>query len=158
MLHCSFTHNCVNFFQLCNNDFHHQAAPSAKAFQGLLTLNFFKSPYYIRNHHVDYSLSLLSCRPFASYPELVERGFYACFLTFSIFHAGACFPPFALMQKVEPKNQGKPKWLRLFCRPRTTTLRFSLYQSPTYNHIVCILTYTTFSKAHSAAVLTCDIH
>jgi hypothetical protein len=31
-------------------------------------------------------------------------------------------PPFALMQKVEPKNQGKPEPLRASCRPRTTTV------------------------------------
>jgi hypothetical protein len=31
-------------------------------------------------------------------------------------------PPFALMQKVEPKNQGKPEPLRASCRPRTATV------------------------------------
>jgi hypothetical protein len=31
-------------------------------------------------------------------------------------------PPFALMQKVEPKDQGKPEPLRASCRPRTTTV------------------------------------
>jgi hypothetical protein len=31
-------------------------------------------------------------------------------------------PPFALMQKVEPKNQGKPEPLRASCHPRTTTV------------------------------------
>jgi hypothetical protein len=42
--------------------------------------------------------------------------------SFSFFMLVFVIPPFALMQKVEPKNQGKPKWLRLFCRPRTATL------------------------------------
>jgi hypothetical protein len=31
-------------------------------------------------------------------------------------------PPFALMQKVEPKNKGKPESLRASCHPRTTTV------------------------------------
>jgi hypothetical protein len=31
-------------------------------------------------------------------------------------------PPFALMQKVEPKNQGKPEPLRASCHPRTAAV------------------------------------
>jgi hypothetical protein len=31
-------------------------------------------------------------------------------------------PPFALEQKVEPKNQGKPEPLRASCQPRTAAV------------------------------------
>jgi hypothetical protein len=59
------------------------------------------------------------------------------------------FPPFALMQKVEPKNQGKPEPLRASCRPRmaTVTTAFSI-------HLLCTKQYdsflfATFSKGHA---------
>jgi len=35
--------------------------------------------------------------------------------------AGCSFPPFALMQKVEPKEQGKPKRSACFAGPRSLT-------------------------------------
>jgi hypothetical protein len=53
--------------------------------------------------------------------------------SFSSFMLVFVFPPFALMQKVEPKNQGKPEPLRASCHPRTaalnTTLIFHLLQA-----------------------------
>jgi hypothetical protein len=57
-------------------------------------------------------------------------------------------PPFALMQKLEPKNPGKPKWLRLFCRPRTATVILAFII-----HLLCSkqyesLLHATFSKGH----------
>jgi hypothetical protein len=58
-------------------------------------------------------------------------------------------PPFALMQKVEPKNQGKPKWLRLFCRPRTAAVITAriIHVLRSKQHESLLL--TTFSKAHA---------
>jgi hypothetical protein len=67
------------------------------------------------------------------------------------------FPPFALKQKVEPKIQGKPKWLRLFCRPRTATPNFFLYYSLAYYRIAAVLTIATFSNAHSGSEEKCSI-
>jgi hypothetical protein len=58
-------------------------------------------------------------------------------------------PPFALMQKVEPKNQGKPKWLRLFCHPRTATVitDYNIILLCTKQHVSYFL--ATFSKPHA---------
>jgi hypothetical protein len=58
-------------------------------------------------------------------------------------------PPFALMQKVEPKDQGKPKWLRLFCRPRTTTVIPVYIISLLCCKQLVSLQLTTFSKGHA---------
>jgi hypothetical protein len=59
------------------------------------------------------------------------------------------FPAFALMQKVEPKNQCKPKWLRLFCRPRTAavTIEFIFHLLQFMKHVSLCL--TTYSKDHA---------
>jgi hypothetical protein len=56
-------------------------------------------------------------------------------------------PPFALMQKVEPKNQGKPEPLRASCRPRTATV-IPVYIIPVLcsKRLVSVL-LATFSKA-----------
>jgi hypothetical protein len=58
-------------------------------------------------------------------------------------------PPFALIQKVEPKNQGKPEPLRASCRPRMasvfTTLVFSVLRS---KQLVSLF-FATFSKPHA---------
>jgi hypothetical protein len=58
-------------------------------------------------------------------------------------------PPFALMQKVEPKDQGKPKWLRLFCRPRTATVItvFTIHVLRSKQLVSFCL--ATFSKPHA---------
>jgi hypothetical protein len=67
----------------------------------------------------------------------------------SNIHLVFAFPPFALMQKVEPKNQGKPEPLRLFCRPRTTTvgIAFIISLLRSKQHKSSLL--TTFSKPHA---------
>jgi hypothetical protein len=57
--------------------------------------------------------------------------------------------PFALMQKVEPKNQGKPKWLRLFCRPRTTTVFTAFIILLLRSKQLITLLLTTFSNGHA---------
>jgi hypothetical protein len=49
----------------------------------------------------------------------------------SNIHFMFVIPPFALMQKVELKNQNKPKWLRLFCRPTHTNSHYCTYHSRT---------------------------
>jgi hypothetical protein len=58
-------------------------------------------------------------------------------------------PPFALMQKVEPKNQGKPEPLRASCRPRTATVitAFIIHLLRSKKHVSFL--YTTFSKGHA---------
>jgi hypothetical protein len=58
-------------------------------------------------------------------------------------------PPFALMQKVEPKNQGKPKWLRLFCRPTHGNSLYSTHLFLTSFQEACFFSLTTFSKPHA---------
>jgi hypothetical protein len=66
-------------------------------------------------------------------------------------HLVLSFPPYALMQKVEPKNQGKPKWLRLFCRPThnnslsSIRLFLSLLRSKQHDSVL----FATFSKSHA---------
>jgi hypothetical protein len=50
------------------------------------------------------------------------KGCCKCRSFLSIIHLWFVIPPFALMQKVEPKNQGKPEPLRASCHPRTTTV------------------------------------
>jgi hypothetical protein len=59
------------------------------------------------------------------------------------------FPPFALMQKVEPKNQGKPKWLRLFCRPRTAAVIIVFIILLLRSKRLASLFFATFSKGHT---------
>jgi hypothetical protein len=59
------------------------------------------------------------------------------------------FPPFALMQKVEPKNQGKPKWLRLFCRPRTAAVIIVFTILFLRSKKLVSLFFATFSKPHA---------
>jgi hypothetical protein len=49
--------------------------------------------------------------------------------SFLILHLVLVIPPFALMQKVEPKNQGKPEPLRASCHPRTTTVVIVFHHS-----------------------------
>jgi hypothetical protein len=66
----------------------------------------------------------------------------------SIIHLVYVFPPFALMQKVEPKNQGKPKWLRASCRPRTTTIITAFIILLLRSKQLTSLLLTTFSKPH----------
>jgi hypothetical protein len=58
-------------------------------------------------------------------------------------------PPFALMQKVEPKNQGKPKWLRLFCRPRTAAVVTAFIIPLLRSKRFVSLFFSTFSKPHA---------
>jgi hypothetical protein len=58
-------------------------------------------------------------------------------------------PPFALKQKVEPKNQGKPKWLRLFCRPRTATINTAFIILLLRSKVNVSFLNTTFSKVHA---------
>jgi hypothetical protein len=69
--------------------------------------------------------------------------------SFSITSLGFVIPPFTLMQKVEPKDQGKPEPLRASCRPRTTTvittIIFLLLRSK--KHVPFV--FTTFSKPHA---------
>jgi hypothetical protein len=57
------------------------------------------------------------------------------------------FPPFALMQKVEPKNGGKPEPLRASCRPRTTTVIPVINISLLRSKQLASLLLTTFLKA-----------
>src|SRR6478672_11951500 len=57
------------------------------------------------------------------------------------------FPPFVLIQKMGPKNQGKPEPLRASCRPGTATPNFFLHHVFTHNHVARVLSTTTFSKA-----------
>jgi hypothetical protein len=57
-------------------------------------------------------------------------------------------PPFALMQKVEPKNQGKPKWLRLFCRPTHGSSLYSIHHFLTsFQAAYCITAYNFFKTS-----------
>jgi hypothetical protein len=56
--------------------------------------------------------------------------------------------PFALIQKVEPKNQGKPKWLRASCRPRTATVIPVFIVHVLRSKKLASLFFTTFSKGH----------
>jgi hypothetical protein len=69
--------------------------------------------------------------------------------SFSITSLRFVIPPFALMQKVEPKNQGKPEPLRASCRPRTTTVitAFTIHVLRSKKHVSLLL--TTFSKWHA---------
>jgi hypothetical protein len=101
--------------------------------------------------HADCYRACLSCFVMLSQFTLsLSKGSIAVgvFLLSNI-HLVYAFPPFALMQKVEPKHQGKPKWLRLFCRPRTaaviTTLIIYLLRS---KQLVSLL-LTAFSKPHA---------
>jgi hypothetical protein len=55
-------------------------------------------------------------------------------------------PPFALMQKVEPKNQGKPKWLRLFCRPTHSNSHYNTYHSRASFQAACFTILRNFFK------------
>jgi hypothetical protein len=57
-------------------------------------------------------------------------------------------PPFALMQKVEPKDQGKPEPLRASCRPRTTVVTAFNIVLLRSKQLVSLL-LTTFSKHHA---------
>jgi hypothetical protein len=58
-------------------------------------------------------------------------------------------PPFALKQKVEPKNQGKPEPLRASCRPRTTTVITSFIIYLLRSKQLASLFFATFSKSHA---------
>jgi hypothetical protein len=88
-------------------------------------LKFFKSPYQS-------SLTInLAAFVFASaryyHAELEEWASYVvASLLFQSIITVKCVPPFALMQRVESKDQGKPEPLRASCRPRTASLRFFL--------------------------------
>jgi hypothetical protein len=53
------------------------------------------------------------------------------------------------MQKVEPKNQGKPEPLRLFCRPRTATVIPVYIISLLRSKQLVSLLLITFSKPHA---------
>jgi hypothetical protein len=59
------------------------------------------------------------------------------------------FTPFALMQKVQPKNQGKPETLRASCHPRTTTVitAFIFFLLRSKKHVPFV--YITFSKPYA---------
>jgi hypothetical protein len=59
------------------------------------------------------------------------------------------FPPFALMQKVEPKNGGKPEPLRASCRPRTATITTTLIIHLLHSKKQVNDLYTIFSKGHA---------
>jgi hypothetical protein len=69
--------------------------------------------------------------------------------TFSILLLGFVIPPFALKQKVEPKIQGKPERLRLFCRPRTATVIPVYIISLLHSKVDFSFLNTTFSKGHA---------
>jgi hypothetical protein len=74
--------------------------------------NFFKSSYLfftIKLLAIYYSLA---CRA-----ELISASDAYNFFILTIHLTGFVFPPFALMQKVGPKNQGKPEPLRASCHP-----------------------------------------
>jgi hypothetical protein len=58
-------------------------------------------------------------------------------------------PPFALMQKVEPKNQGKPEPLRASCRPRTATVTTAFIIHVLRSKMLVSFFFTTFSKCHA---------
>jgi hypothetical protein len=68
---------------------------------------------------------------------------------FSITSLRFVIPPFALMQKVEPKNQGKPEPLRASCRPRTTTVITAFTIHVLRSKKLVSLLLTTFSKWHA---------
>jgi hypothetical protein len=67
-------------------------------------------------------------------------------LTFCILHLIVVIPPFALMQKAEPKNQGKPKWLRLFCRPTHNSSHYNIHLFLTSFQAACLITTRNFFK------------
>jgi hypothetical protein len=48
------------------------------------------------------------------------------------------FPLFALMQKVEQKDQGKHEWLRPFCRPTHSNTLQGLIVYPTDVSFECV--------------------
>jgi hypothetical protein len=58
-------------------------------------------------------------------------------------------PPFALMQKVEPKHQGKPEALRASCRPRTAALTTTLIIHLLHSKKHVSFYSATFSKPHT---------
>jgi hypothetical protein len=94
---------------------------------------------------------LFHCHAEPVYPELVEGKH--CFenrSSFLILHLVLVIPPFALMQKVEPKNQGKPEPLRASCHPRTTTvvIVFIIHLLCSKKHESLLL--ITFSKGHAS--------
>jgi hypothetical protein len=72
------------------------------------------------------------------------------FLSFLLTYA---FPPFALMQKVEPKNQGKPEPLRASCRPTHSNSHYNIDHSFASLQAACFCFFSTFSKPPSGAVL-----
>jgi hypothetical protein len=58
-------------------------------------------------------------------------------------------PPFALMQKVEPKDQGKPEPLRASCRPRATAVFTAFISLLLRSKMHVPVLNTTFSKPHA---------
>jgi hypothetical protein len=64
--------------------------------------------------------------------------------------------PFALMQKVEPKDQGKPEPLRASCRPRTTTVIITLIILLLRSKQLVPVLNTTFSKPHAFSLSVTD--
>jgi hypothetical protein len=67
--------------------------------------------------------------------ELVSASEGCRYYTFPISHAGVCFPPFALMQKVEPKNGGCPDRSAQAAQPTHNITPHLFYHSLTLNHI-----------------------
>jgi len=69
-----------------------------------------------------------------------------CFTLF-INSSDVCFPLFALMQKGEQKNQGKPEPLRAFCRPTHSNTPHLLHYASTYNQAARNITEHNFFKS-----------
>jgi hypothetical protein len=61
-------------------------------------------------------------------------------------------PPFALMQKVEPKNGGKPEPLRASCHPRTAAVVIVFIIHLLRSKQLVALYFSTFSKHHAFAL------
>jgi hypothetical protein len=101
-------------------------------------LVFFLSPLLVA---IAFASVALSCCAWRSIALVIIPTFQSLMLMYVI-------PPFALMQKVEPKNGGKPEPLRASCRPRTTTVitafTFNLFRS---KKLVSLL-HATFLKPH----------
>jgi hypothetical protein len=58
-------------------------------------------------------------------------------------------PPICLDAKGGAKNGGKPKWLRLFCRPRTATVIPVYIISLLQFEKACFFLLCNFSKPHT---------
>jgi hypothetical protein len=96
-------------------------------------------------------LHIVLCHAEPVYPELVEgKHYFENRSSFLILHLVLVIPPFALMQKVEPKNQGKPEPLRASCHPRTAAvvIVFIIHLRCSKKHESLLL--ITFSKGHAS--------